>query len=698
MLSGVRQSCNSDIRHDALEHDAKPLAARPVWEDRSDGVPEGAGPAGPNIWANFPVLEAWVDLEALKDSPSDELPGFNDRLMAWLPTMIEHRCSVGERGGFFERLRRGHLSGPHPRARRARAPRAGRHAGRLRPGPRDRRKTGVYKVVIEYARKRSAAPAWRPRASSAWRPSTTGRSTSRPRSSELRDVGPPGRLGPSTARDRRRGRGPGHPRPPAQHRQPGQLGHGAQAAPHPGRRDRPDRRHRRSDRPGQGTDPRPARAPSASRCPRAGRSTTPTTPGRPRKRSALPVVVKPQFGNQGRGVATEPDDPRAGRRRLRQRPRRQAEIVVERSRRATTTGCWSSATGSSPPPAASRRRSSATACTTRRRAGRGGQQRPPPRRRPCDGPEQDRARPDRARRCWPSRATRPTRCLRPVQRVLIRRNANLSTGGTADRRDRLTSIPRSPPAPSRRPRSSGWTSPGSTSSPRDIGRPLEEQGGVVVEVNAGPGLRMHLEPSAGKPRPVGEAIVDTLFADGDDGRIPIVAVTGRQRQDDHHPADRPHAPAAGPTRRHDLHRRHLHRRPPDRGGRLQRPAERPRRAAEPDGRGGRARDGPRRHPPRGARVRPLRRRGRDQHRRGGPPGPLRHRDAGASWPRSSGRSSTSSRPTGAAVLKADDPLVAEMAPKCPGSVIFFCPGRRRPDGRRHRASRAAGRSSSATAR
>ncbi len=62
---------------------------------------------GPNIWANFPVLEAWVDLGVLKDSPSDELPGFNERLTAWLPSLIEHRCSVGRRGGFFERLRRG---------------------------------------------------------------------------------------------------------------------------------------------------------------------------------------------------------------------------------------------------------------------------------------------------------------------------------------------------------------------------------------------------------------------------------------------------------------------------------------------------------------------------------------------------------------------------------------------------------------
>src|SRR5437868_14482883 len=62
---------------------------------------------GPNMWANFPVLEAWVDLGALKDTPSNEMPGFNDRLMTWLPTMIEHRCSIGERGGFFQRLRDG---------------------------------------------------------------------------------------------------------------------------------------------------------------------------------------------------------------------------------------------------------------------------------------------------------------------------------------------------------------------------------------------------------------------------------------------------------------------------------------------------------------------------------------------------------------------------------------------------------------
>ena len=56
--------------------------------------------------------------------------------------------------------------------------------------------------------------------------------------------------------------------------------------------------------------------------------------------------------------------------------------------------------------------------------------------------------------------------------------------------------------------------------------PLEEQHGGVVEVNAAPGLRMHLNPSFGKGRNVGEAIIANMYADGEDGRIPVVAVAG----------------------------------------------------------------------------------------------------------------------------------------------------------------------------
>jgi len=60
----------------------------------------------------------------------------------------------------------------------------------------------------------------------------------------------------------------------------------------------------------------------------------------------------------------------------------------------------------------------------------------------------------------------------------------------------------------------------------DISRPLEEQRGMILEVNAGPSLGMHVAPLNGKPRPVGEAIINTMFAAGQNGRLPIVAVCG----------------------------------------------------------------------------------------------------------------------------------------------------------------------------
>ena len=60
----------------------------------------------------------------------------------------------------------------------------------------------------------------------------------------------------------------------------------------------------------------------------------------------------------------------------------------------------------------------------------------------------------------------------------------------------------------------------------DVARPLEEQGGVVLEVNSEPALQLHLRPAWGKPRPVVEEILAMLYPRGDTGRIPIVAVTG----------------------------------------------------------------------------------------------------------------------------------------------------------------------------
>ena len=62
---------------------------------------------GPNIWTYRPVLEAWVDIGELEECPSNTIPGFVERLCAWLPSLSEHRCSYGEPGGFVRRLQEG---------------------------------------------------------------------------------------------------------------------------------------------------------------------------------------------------------------------------------------------------------------------------------------------------------------------------------------------------------------------------------------------------------------------------------------------------------------------------------------------------------------------------------------------------------------------------------------------------------------
>jgi len=111
------------------------------------------------------------------------------------------------------------------------------------------------------------------------------------------------------------------------------------------------------------------------------------------------------------------------------------------------------------------------------------------------------------------------------ERVLLRHNANLSTGGTAtDVTDELH------PAIAERAIEAALTIGldvcGVDLVCETVQLPLEEQAGAIIEVNAAPGLRMHLAPSYGSGRPVGKAIIDAMFAPGTNGRIPVVAVTG----------------------------------------------------------------------------------------------------------------------------------------------------------------------------
>ncbi len=110
-------------------------------------------------------------------------------------------------------------------------------------------------------------------------------------------------------------------------------------------------------------------------------------------------------------------------------------------------------------------------------------------------------------------------------RVILRNNANLSTGGTAtDVTDDVH--PELASAAIAAAQTVGLDIAGIDVVCDTIHKPLEAQGGGIVEVNAAPGLRMHLDPSFGKGRDVGKAIVEMMFKDGDNARIPTVAIAG----------------------------------------------------------------------------------------------------------------------------------------------------------------------------
>jgi cyanophycin synthetase len=109
--------------------------------------------------------------------------------------------------------------------------------------------------------------------------------------------------------------------------------------------------------------------------------------------------------------------------------------------------------------------------------------------------------------------------------IVLKSTANISTGGiAADVTDELH--PDNVLLCERIARIMGLDICGIDIMAPSLATPVCSNGGMVLEVNAGPGLRMHLEPSIGKPRNVAAPIVEMLFPNKTTGRIPVIAITG----------------------------------------------------------------------------------------------------------------------------------------------------------------------------
>ncbi|MGI6538681.1 MAG: cyanophycin synthetase [Caldicoprobacterales bacterium] len=119
----------------------------------------------------------------------------------------------------------------------------------------------------------------------------------------------------------------------------------------------------------------------------------------------------------------------------------------------------------------------------------------------------------------------PDSIPKPGIRVYLKGNGNISTGGeSVDVTDRIH--PENQELAIRAAKIIGLDIAGVDIKCYDISNPIIYQKGAIIEVNASPGLRMHLYPSKGKPRKVGNAIIDMLFPYGIKHSIPIISVTG----------------------------------------------------------------------------------------------------------------------------------------------------------------------------
>ena len=478
--------------------------------------------SGPNVWANFPVLEVWVDLEEFEQKPTDLLPGFNERLMNWLPSMIEHRCSEGVRGGFFERLRRGTWLGhvlEHTSLELQTL--GGTEVGFGRA--RETSTSGIYRVAIEYQSEALARAA----VDAAYRLLMAAVNDAafdvQCEIEKLRVIAEDTCLGPSTKSivDAAVRRGI-----PWRRMTSGnliRLGHGTRQ-----KRILAAETHTTSaiaESIAQDKElTRRLLSEVGISVPEGGPVDSLEAAIEQAKEITGTVVVKPRFGNQGRGVTTNISTPEQVAAAYRTARLEGESIVVERFvpgddfRLLVVGSKVVAAARRAPAHVVGDAASTVDALIRKVNAC--------PKRGNGHGFPLTRLKNDETSvAILAEQGLTLSSVLEAGQVALLRRNANLSTGGTAvDITDDIH--PDFAASAIEAALVIGLDVAGIDIVALDPRRPLDPSNGAIVEVNAAPGLRMHLSPSTGTPRDVGAAIIDLMFAEGETGRIPTVAVTG----------------------------------------------------------------------------------------------------------------------------------------------------------------------------
>lgn len=475
---------------------------------------------GPNMWTYRPVLEVWLDLGELEAFPSHLLPGFNDRLTTALPALIEHHCGVGERGGFIERLREGTWMGhvlEHVVIELLNL--AGMPTGFGQT--RSTSQTGVYRMVFR-ARDEHVARAALTEGHALIMAAINAEDFDVPRAvARVRDKLDDCYLGPSTAAIVAAATERRIPHIRLNDGNLVQLGHGAR-----------QRRIWTAE-----TDMTSAIAEGIAGDKDLTKTLlkavgVPVPAGQEVKTAAaaweaaqdlgLPVVIKPSDGNHGRGVTLDISNPTDCEAAFKLADAEGSSVLVERyikghEHRVLVVGgkVVAAARGETAWVHGDGRQTVAQLVDS--------QINTDPRRGLTEDFPLNRIQLhddavvllDLQRQ-----GVSPEFVPELGRSVLIQRNGNVAIDCTPDVHPEVAH------AVSLAARTVGLDIAGVDLVTEDISKPLDETGGAIVEVNAGPGLLMHLKPAGGAPQPVGQAIIDHLFSADESGRIPIVGVAG----------------------------------------------------------------------------------------------------------------------------------------------------------------------------
>lgn len=479
---------------------------------------------GPNIWSVYrkKLIQMRLDLEEMEQSPTNKIDGFRERIEALLPTLIEHRCSEGHRGGFFERIERGTWMG-HVIEHIALEIQtlAGMETGFGRT--RETKTPGTYNVVFSYLEENAGIYAAEAAVRIAEVLISGGEYDLEDDIQKMKQIRQRDRLGPSTGSIVQEAVSRDIPWIRLGSNSLVQLGYGINQVRFQATITNKTSHIAVDIACNKETTKRML---SAASIPVAGGDICSTEEELESIIATIgyPIVLKPLDGNHGKGASinvTTLEDAKAGLEFAQKYGRR---VIVEKF---ITGFDFRVLVIDNKVVAASQR-------VPAHVKGNGKNniqelidiENLDPRR--GYGHENvlteisiDRDTTDLLSKMGYSLDTIPSN----DELVYLKSTANLSTGGTSvDVTDLMH--PENIFLSERIARVIGLDVCGIDIMAENLTQPLKENGGVILEVNAAPGFRMHLAPSEGLPRNVAAPVIDMLYPPGKPSRIPIFAVTG----------------------------------------------------------------------------------------------------------------------------------------------------------------------------